>query len=789
MPTPQPRRAPLTPKYTSVNIATAFAQAAASGQLPTLQHTSPFTSTSAQTQPHRRSHLFSSQKMTPLQMRKDASTTPPSSRLNSKYFLRDFSPGAVRLDYNISLDESQASSRRRRSWSMGGGGYSDSEGEEEEEEGEDGIEREGDEGYDDYVEGESFLDDELDFIGDEDDIHDLSSAAGSSHGGGKGRVEYDEDGNLVLVRKVPVWRPVQRWIGWLLMLGVKIGLMAFWIVRELARSLGKIEWRALRDRLVKLRLWRGWLVMLGVALVAWLFMNEGDLAKEVKRGGGGEEMDPPPPRVVMDEGVSAEVVFKRMEALERAVQQLHTLATSHPDVQELQQQAEVLSKRLADLHSHVQHLEPLSESLRLTDQRLAAAQEELNAYGKQISGVAQDARSVRRGLEGMQQELGSLRKHVDHAVSAQAITQRVVSSLAEHLPSRVPVRRGAGGRIEIAPEFWRVLKNVLVSHDQMNARLSQLRIALSPSQPNDKPGEREVVLPSWDEFLARNRHQLTSLVQRLVVPEVDVVGRDEFLQVLGEEMEALRREIDSKLKSEDSPYSSVAGGEGDVDVMRLVSRMIDEALQRYSADVIARPDYALYSGGGRVIHSLTSKTYTARPTHLLGKLAAQWWGIGVVQGLPPAIALHPDTSVGKCWPFEGAEGQLGVLLSRRIVVTEITLEHVSRLVALDLRSAPRRVEVWGVFNAGSLEDAEGEGEDGGEARAPEKGPAQKRLLAEFEYDINAKSPIQTFSVPVHLQREENAVHTLLVRIRSNWGHSRYTCLYRVRVHGREIKAD
>jgi hypothetical protein len=126
-----------------------------------------------------------------------------------------------------------------------------------------------------------------------------------------------------------------------------------------------------------------------------------------------------------------------------------------------------------------------------------------------------------------------------------------------------------------------------------------------------------------------------------------------------------------------------------------VQDMIDAALLRYSKDTLARTDYALFTAGGRVVPSITSDTLVLKPVSALSKWLG---GKRDVEGRPPATALHPDTSVGSCWPFQGGQGQLGVLLSRRAVITEITVEHAAKELALDVSTAPKAIEVVSELN-------------------------------------------------------------------------------------------
>ncbi|KAJ3026436.1 hypothetical protein HK097_006448, partial [Rhizophlyctis rosea] len=91
----------------------------------------------------------------------------------------------------------------------------------------------------------------------------------------------------------------------------------------------------------------------------------------------------------------------------------------------------------------------------------------------------------------------------------------------------------------------------------------------------------------------------------------------------------------------------------DVHVAQIVQKMIDDALEKYRADRLARPDYALESGGARVLEDLTSPTFQLE----FSSTAVRWFGriMGAKKprGKPAKTALQPDVQPGQCWAMEG----------------------------------------------------------------------------------------------------------------------------------------
>ncbi|KZS92329.1 hypothetical protein SISNIDRAFT_486379 [Sistotremastrum niveocremeum HHB9708] len=245
------------------------------------------------------------------------------------------------------------------------------------------------------------------------------------------------------------------------------------------------------------------------------------------------------------------------------------------------------------------------------------------------------------------------------------------------------------------------------------------------------------------------------------------------------------------------------------DVTALIASLVDSSLSRYSKDVVAKPDFALWSAGGRIIPGLTTSSYESKvpPPSFPKNMVYSLTGLGslTIPGRPPVYALHPDLHVGNCWAFPGSHGQIGVALARLVYITEITVDHPSRDVTFDIRSAPKDIEVWGFIEgadnlakyrafidreranrlANSLDQS-----NTTEVEADPTFPSQPAgttylRLASFTYDIKLDSHIQTFLMPPEIQDLQIDFGIVVFRILSNWDDDLYTCLYRVRVHGTE----
>ncbi|XP_073054776.1 SUN domain-containing protein 1-like [Primulina eburnea] len=191
--------------------------------------------------------------------------------------------------------------------------------------------------------------------------------------------------------------------------------------------------------------------------------------------------------------------------------------------------------------------------------------------------------------------------------------------------------------------------------------------------------------------------------------------------------------------------------------------IVEKEIEKHAADGLGMVDYALASGGGRVVkHS-------------------EAYGVGKVGGLINRNRLAVDSQKmimpsfgepGHCFPLKGGSGFVVIKLRTAIVPVAVTIEHVAKSVAYDRSSAPKNCRV-----SGRLADQE--------SSDTEFDAGKMSLLSEFTYDLE-KSNAQTFKVLD--SAKSTAVDTVRLDFESNHGSASYTCIYRLRVHGHELKS-
>ncbi|BGP14483.1 hypothetical protein JCM10213v2_002432 [Rhodosporidiobolus nylandii] len=508
-------------------------------------------------------------------------------------------------------------------------------------------------------------------------------------------------------------------------------------------------------------------------------------------------------------------------------------------------EAEHLSKAVesvkGDLDSLVSRVKTLSQERDADSSELKKLQSSVDSVGRDIAALNTQVANVAHDLEA--------------ATDFGRITQIALEAISKKLPGKMAARIDQSGRLEIDPAFWRVLKDAFADKKAVDTQLTALQSpkgGLFGGSKDSKPAPPgPAAPPSWSDFLAANEDSLKAWVASDLTGRTGsdaFLSKQQFLDLLRREIKTLKRDFENKanenfeqmgqellnkvakqeeLRKKDSLAShlnpfhrhhqaesstgstvTIKSADGQ-NITAIISSLVDSALLRYSKDVLARPDYALYTAGGRVIRSLTSQTYEPHPISAARSVLAWVTGTAAPRGRPPVTALHPDTAPGSCWPFAGQHGQIGIQLSRRVVPSDITLEHISPDVALDgdVSSAPKDFEVWGVVEgqedvrklaqysqqqfeakqaareAGQAPSLEDDLASSGSELASLPPSANHLLLAVGSYDPTASSPVQSFPVTPAARELGLPVNVVVVKVLSNHGESAYTCLYRVRVSG------
>jgi hypothetical protein len=167
------------------------------------------------------------------------------------------------------------------------------------------------------------------------------------------------------------------------------------------------------------------------------------------------------------------------------------------------------------------------------------------------------------------------------------------------------------------------------------------------------------------------------------------------------------------------------------------------AFDTWQADRTGLPDFALASGGGRVLAH--SPLHHSQAGQLRSRLHPR------ADDLLLSAAME---SPGHCLALDGQTGWVEVELRTRLQLSALTLEHVHPALAFDIGTAPAGFALL----------------------AAEEGRTE--TLAEGAFALSG-APVQTFPALGGGQ----PVRRVRLVLRGNQG-ANYTCLYRLRVHGR-----
>jgi SUN domain-containing protein 1/2 len=247
------------------------------------------------------------------------------------------------------------------------------------------------------------------------------------------------------------------------------------------------------------------------------------------------------------------------------------------------------------------------------------------------------------------------------------------------------------------------------------------------------------------------------VVGRLEALEATGLSREDLARAFQEEMEKsvesntsvlwmwLSQELSKQVVEEKITTSGLTKKE--------VNELIRVGLNRYSADRIAKFDFALESSGGLVVSS--SETYPpALETYSV--LGVPIW---TVPSSPKAI-IQPHVYPGDCWAMDGTKGHALIRLKEAVVVTGVTVEHIPKELTPSgtLSSAPKEFRILGKNDTEPVTEGD--------------------KLGQFTYSTDG-APIQEFDV-----KDNGKPYThILFDFLSNHGNAFYTCVYRVRVHG------
>ncbi|ORX50671.1 hypothetical protein BCR36DRAFT_583247 [Piromyces finnis] len=435
------------------------------------------------------------------------------------------------------------------------------------------------------------------------------------------------------------------------------------------------------------------------------------------------------------------------------------------------------------------YLDQLNKEIELLSVRLANVAEEASHSNLVNSKQKQDIQNLKHLSSNIEVNFNDLKtnvndfsqiiKHVETKIDADKENQikqlkKDLEPILEKIIPKImvakinPITRA----VEFDDRFWRYLSKNFLTIDSLKTLIKTHDEALEEMNQRMK-----LNIPTWDDFINSNRQMLESYISKEFQQQLKqgdiIISKEDVIHLVQTEFYRYLTQLNTSIP----------------ELRDAIQGYIEQAMERYSIDISIKPDYALESSGAQILPHYTSNSYHRNPEGPLAKAWANIFGVsGVLLGKSAVVALQPDTHAGNCWAMDGNHGFLTVQLSMPIIPSHITIEHMSQEESVPdslLSSAPREIEVYGITDK----------------EAMEKIPSyhdQTISLSTSPYAIHLASLvfdphdnfIQTFAISNEAKIRLQSVTSIQVvqfQIFSNWGEDKYTCIYRVRVHGRELQ--
>ncbi|EMD36716.1 hypothetical protein CERSUDRAFT_73773 [Gelatoporia subvermispora B] len=189
-----------------------------------------------------------------------------------------------------------------------------------------------------------------------------------------------------------------------------------------------------------------------------------------------------------------------------------------------------------------------------------------------------------------------------------------------------------------------------------------------------------------------------------------------------------------------------------------IENLVITTINAYKSDSQGLPDFALSANGGHVARQITSG----------------YQGFFGSRANDPSIAISDDTHAGRCWKVHQLPTQLGIRLPIIIRPSQVSVEHLLKENAVDIRQAPKNMTLWGVVDGKSNMEAFKTLMASNHLDRNLPTPMLARdlrwaPLASFMYDIHHRNHIQTFPISQDYIDSEITFGIVALEILENWG--------------------
>ncbi|KAG4302289.1 hypothetical protein PCANB_001569 [Pneumocystis canis] len=501
-----------------------------------------------------------------------------------------------------------------------------------------------------------------------------------------------------------------------------------------------------------------------------------------------------------------EIDVKRLENLETTKLMKKELNTFKNSIEKIKKEISNIKQQDNNMDLKIKDF---FYSLSSLQKNISEYENQFINHGNSLSFFNKEVIAIKKSIDQIYKNFTNSQVTLKNNSNDKYITQKVINVLESYLPSHLAVKvNPKTGKVDISPEFWILLREIFPDRLEMNNTLEASFIKKSDRNANISS------LMSWSNFLKNNEENIKAFIKSQADENFkkneeneSIITKSYFINTFKQNFKKIQDDIEKNLTAMkvhindqfekidyayknkmQLNYSENLKNDSSI-FNKAIETLIETALHKYSSDVLAKPDFALYSSGARINPFLTSPTYLQRPTKFIPNLLSKiFWDIGSTWGHPPAMAIHHENNVGMCWAFPGSIGQISIRLSEPIFLTDITIEHVHSNIAHDISTAPRDIELWIQIDNPDIREKVIHINQSNIKQSESIIPLPKSYIfvTTIFYNIFSTYSIQTFPVPIGIKQLNIPVENVVFRIISNWGNNKFTCLYRVRVHGKSL---
>lgn len=301
-------------------------------------------------------------------------------------------------------------------------------------------------------------------------------------------------------------------------------------------------------------------------------------------------------------------------------------------------------------------------------------------------------------------------------------------------------------------------EKIMVMEKKLNSAYAKLDQLLQHLTDFKKAVAARIDVTLGDLVTEQHISEKLSYYENQILQKSDEEYKKIYGRVVNEVVDLIKMEIKERYSDLQSVQRNLSAHMNVSDwesIKSYVNSTVEKMLAIYDADKTNTVDYAMGSSGGSVVSTRCTEPYTETYAsyQLFGFL--NWHS----QPVSPSIVIQPGIQPGLCWAFVGSRGNLVFELSQNITVTGFTMEHIPSSISTsgNIDSAPYVFHVLGLTS---------------------ENDENSTFLGRFTYEDNGVS-LQRYDAK-HVNRSFKMVELV---IESNHGSSKYTCLYRFRVHG------